>query len=164
VEFTHFNEEGRAKMVNVGEKPDTERVAVAVGFIEMAPKTLEMIKQGKAKKGDVLSVSQVAGIMAAKNTPEIIPMCHNINLTGVDIKFHIYDEQSTIGVEAKVNTFGKTGAEMEALTAVSVACLTIYDMCKAVDKEMVIQNIQLAKKSGGKSQNFKRKEILPWQK
>ncbi|MCR4429683.1 MAG: cyclic pyranopterin monophosphate synthase MoaC [Tepidanaerobacteraceae bacterium] len=154
VEFTHFNEEGRARMVNVGEKPDTERVAVARGFIEMKPETLKMIVEGRAKKGDVLAVAQVAGIMAAKETSRIIPMCHNILLTGIDIKFNIDEEKSIIGVEARVTTVGKTGVEMEALTAVSAACLTVYDMCKAVDRGMVIKDIYLAEKSGGKSGTF----------
>jgi cyclic pyranopterin phosphate synthase len=141
-------------MVNVGEKPDTERVAVARGFIEMKPETLKMIVEGRAKKGDVLAVAQVAGIMAAKETSRIIPMCHNILLTGIDIKFNIDEEKSIIGVEARVTTVGKTGVEMEALTAVSAACLTVYDMCKAVDRGMVIKDIYLAEKSGGKSGTF----------
>jgi cyclic pyranopterin phosphate synthase len=145
-------------MVNVGEKPDTERVAVARGFIEMKPETLKMIVEGRAKKGDVLAVSQVAGIMAAKETSRIIPMCHNIFLTGVDVKFQIYEDKSAIGVEARVTTVGKTGVEMEALTAVSVACLTIYDMCKAVDRGMVIKDICLMEKSGGKSGEYIRNE------
>jgi len=164
VEFTHFNEDGKARMVNVGEKPDTERQAVARGYISMKPETYKMILEGRAKKGDVLAVAQVAGIMAAKETSRLIPMCHNIFLTGVDIKFEFFEEQSTIGVEAIVRTVGKTGVEMEALTAVSVACLTIYDMCKAVDRGMVIKNIHLIEKSGGKSGHFTREEILPWQK
>lgn len=155
MEFTHFNEEGRARMVNVGEKPDTERVAVARGFIEMKPETLKMIVEGRAKKGDVLAVAQVAGIMAAKETSRIIPMCHNIFLTGIDIKFNIDEENSTIGIEARVTTVGKTGVEMEALTAVSAACLTVYDMCKAVDRGMVIRDIHLVEKSGGKSGMFR---------
>lgn len=155
MEFTHFNEEGRARMVNVGEKPDTERVAVARGFIEMKPETLKMIVDGRAKKGDVLAVAQVAGIMAAKETSRIIPMCHNIFLTGIDIKFNIDEENSTIGIEARVTTVGKTGVEMEALTAVSAACLTVYDMCKAVDRGMVIRDIHLVEKSGGKSGMFR---------
>ncbi|MDI3481709.1 MAG: cyclic pyranopterin monophosphate synthase [Tepidanaerobacteraceae bacterium] len=155
MEFTHFNEEGRARMVNVGEKPDTERVAVARGFIEMKPETLKMIVANRAKKGDVLAVAQVAGIMAAKETSRIIPMCHNIFLTGIDIKFNINEENSTIGIEARVTTVGKTGVEMEALTAVSAACLTVYDMCKAVDRGMVIKDIHLVEKSGGKSGIFR---------
>lgn len=164
MEFTHFNDEGRARMVNVGEKQDTKRIAKAIGFIEMKPETLKMIIEKKAKKGDVLAVAQVAGIMAAKETSRLIPMCHNIFLTGVDIKFHIYEEKNTIGVEAKATTVGKTGVEMEALTAVSAACLTIYDMCKAVDRGMVIKNIHLLEKSGGKSGLFRREELYPWQK
>lgn len=164
MKFTHFNDEGRAKMVDVGEKRDTKRCAIAKGFIKMAPETLNMILENRAKKGDVLAVAQVAGIMAAKNTYNIIPMCHNIPLTGIDISFEIYKDVSTIGVKSKISTFGKTGAEMEALIAVSATCLTIYDMCKAVDKQMVIQNVQLLNKSGGKSQNFIREEILPWEK
>lgn len=164
MEFTHFNDEGRAKMVDVGQKKDTKRTATAKGFIKMNPQTLDMILKNKSKKGDVLAVAQVAGIMAAKNTYNIIPMCHNIPLTGIDISFKIYEDISTIGVMSRISTFGKTGAEMEALTAASVACLTIYDMCKAVDKGMIIQNVQLLKKSGGKSKNFTREEILPWER
>lgn len=155
MEFTHFNEEGKARMVNVGQKADTERVAVARGLIEMKPETLKMILEGRAKKGDVLAVSQVAGIMAAKETSRIIPMCHNIFLTGADIKFEIYEDRSAIGVEARITTVGKTGVEMEALTAVSAVCLTIYDMCKAVDRGMVIKDIRLVEKRGGKSGTFK---------
>lgn len=164
MEFTHFNDEGRAKMVDVGQKKDTKRTATAKGFIKMNPQTLDMILKNKSKKGDVLAVAQVAGIMAAKNTYNIIPMCHNIPLTGIDISFKIYEDISTIGVMSRISTFGKTGAEMEALTAASIACLTIYDMCKAVDKGMIIQNVQLLKKSGGKSKNFTREEILPWER
>jgi cyclic pyranopterin phosphate synthase len=160
MEFTHFNEEGRARMVNVGNKQDTKRVAIARGSIQMKPETLKMIIEGRAKKGDVLAVSQVAGIMAAKETGRLVPMCHNIFLTGVDIKFDICEEKSTIDVEATVTTTGKTGVEMEALTAVSVACLTIYDMCKAVDRGMVIKHICLLEKSGGKSGTFRRTEVL----
>jgi len=158
VELTHINDQGRAHMVNVSDKKDTERVALATGLIEIQPEILHMIIEGKAKKGDVLAVAQVAGIMAAKNTSKIIPMCHNILLTGVDIKYHIDKDKSTIGVEAQVTTKGKTGAEMEALTAVSATCLTIYDMCKAVDRSMTIKQIQLRAKSGGKSGEFKREE------
>lgn len=164
MEFTHFNDEGRAKMIDVGQKKDTKRTATAKGYIKMNPQTLDMILKNRSKKGDVLAVAQVAGIMAAKNTYNIIPMCHNIPLTGIDISFKIYEDISTIGVKSRISTFGKTGAEMEALTAASVACLTIYDMCKAVDKGMIIQNVQLLKKSGGKSKNFTREEILPWER
>lgn len=156
MEFTHFNSEGRAHMVEVGEKADTKRTAIAQGEIQMKRETIELIKEGMIKKGDVLSVAQIGGIMGAKKTSDLIPMCHNINLTGVNIKFKILENR--IRVQARVNTIGKTGVEMEALTAVSLALLTIYDMCKAVDKDMVIGNIKLMKKSGGKSGGYRRKE------
>ena len=152
--LTHFNEEGRAKMVEVGEKLDTNRTAVARGSIHMLPETLKQIVSQNIKKGDVLAVSQVAGIMAAKKTSDIIPMCHNIFLTGADIKFNIDEENNKIDIEAIARTTGKTGVEMEALTAVSVTALTIYDMCKAIDKTMRVSDIRLAKKTGGKSGDF----------
>lgn len=151
MEFTHFNESGKAKMVEVGDKEDTKRVALAKGTIKMNSKTLEMITDGQIKKGDVLSVAQVAGIMGAKKTSDIIPMCHNIFITGADIEFEVDEEDSSIHIEAVVKTTGKTGVEMEALNAVTTAALTIYDMCKAVDKDMTIDNIRLIKKTGGKS-------------
>lgn len=147
--LTHFNESGRSRMVDVSEKIDTERVAVAKGSILMKPETIELIKEGKLKKGDVLAVAQVGGIMGAKKTSDIIPMCHNILLTGCDIDFEF--KENEIIIEATSKTYGKTGVEMEALSAVSICALTIYDMCKAVDKEMKITNIRLVKKSGGKS-------------
>lgn len=156
MEFTHFNEYGKAKMVDVSEKNETKRVAIAKGNIKMNPKTIEMIKNNQMKKGDVLSVAQIGGITGAKKTWDIIPMCHNIFLTGSDIKFNILEDE--IEVEATVSTVGKTGVEMEALTAASVAMLTIYDMCKAVDKEMVIGNIRVMKKIGGKSGEYIRNE------
>ncbi|CEQ30726.1 molybdenum cofactor biosynthesis protein C [[Clostridium] sordellii] len=156
MEFTHFNEYGKAKMVDVSEKNETKRVAIAKGSIKMNPKTIEMIKNNQMKKGDVLSVAQIGGITGAKKTWDIIPMCHNIFLTGSDIKFNILEDE--IEVEATVSTVGKTGVEMEALTATSVAMLTIYDMCKAVDKEMVIGNIRVMKKIGGKSGEYIRNE------
>ncbi|MRZ80140.1 cyclic pyranopterin monophosphate synthase MoaC [Paeniclostridium sordellii] len=156
MEFTHFNEYGKAKMVDVSEKNKTKRVAIAKGSIKMNPKTIEMIKNNQMKKGDVLSVAQIGGITGAKKTWDIIPMCHNIFLTGSDIKFNILEDE--IEVEATVSTVGKTGVEMEALTAASVAMLTIYDMCKAVDKEMVIGNIRVMKKIGGKSGEYIRNE------
>lgn len=156
MEFTHFNEYGKAKMVDVSEKNETKRVAIAKGNIKMNPKTIEMIKNNQMKKGDVLSVAQIGGITGAKKTWDIIPMCHNIFLTGSDIKFNILEDE--IEVEATVSTVGKTGVEMEALTAASVAMLTIYDMCKAVDKEMVIGNIRVMKKIGGKSGEYVRNE------
>lgn len=153
-QFTHFNEYGKAKMVDVGGKDETERIAVAAGEIHMSPETLSMVKKGHMKKGDVLSVAQLAGIMGAKRTSDLIPMCHNILLHGVDLKFSINDEMSLIEIEAEVRTSGKTGVEMEALTAVSTAALTIYDMCKAVDKDMTIGSIRLMKKTGGKSGTY----------
>ncbi|SHH17058.1 cyclic pyranopterin monophosphate synthase MoaC [Tepidibacter thalassicus] len=154
MEFSHFNESKRAHMVNVGEKKDTKRVAVAKGNIKMKKETIDLIKEGLVKKGDVLSVAQIGGIMAAKKTFDLIPMCHNIFLTGADIKFNVLEDE--IEIEAVVSTVGKTGVEMEALTAVAMAALTIYDMCKAVDKDMVIDNIRLIEKTGGKS-DYKRK-------
>ncbi|UOW68764.1 cyclic pyranopterin monophosphate synthase MoaC [Paraclostridium bifermentans] len=156
MEFTHFNEYGKAKMVDVSEKNETKRVAIAKGSIKMKPETIKMIKDNKMKKGDVLSVAQIGGITGAKKTWDIIPMCHNIFLTGSDIKFTVLEEE--IEVEATVSTVGKTGVEMEALTAVSTAMLTIYDMCKAVDKDMVIGNIRVIKKIGGKSGEYNRHE------
>lgn len=156
MEFTHFNEYGKAKMVDVSEKNETKRVAIAKGSIKMKPETIQMIKNNKMKKGDVLSVSQIGGITGAKKTWDIIPMCHNIFLTGSDIKFTVLENE--IEVEATVSTVGKTGVEMEALTAVSTAMLTIYDMCKAVDKDMVIGNIRVMKKIGGKSGEYNRHE------
>ncbi|MEN2256541.1 cyclic pyranopterin monophosphate synthase MoaC [Paraclostridium benzoelyticum] len=156
MEFTHFNEYGKAKMVDVSEKNETKRVAIAKGSIKMKTETIKMIKDNKLKKGDVLSVAQIGGITGAKKTWDIIPMCHNIFLTGSDIKFTVLENE--IEVEATVSTVGKTGVEMEALTAVSTAMLTIYDMCKAVDKDMVIGNIRVMKKIGGKSGEYKRHE------
>lgn len=158
MEFTHFNEKGRAKMVDVSEKPDTLREAAAAGRVFMKAETLKLIEQGTVKKGDVLAVAQVAGVMAAKKTGHLIPMCHPLFLTGIDLNFNIDKERLCIEVEAVVRTLGKTGVEMEALTAVSAACLTIYDMCKSVDREMVISDIRLMKKSGGKSGEFVRVE------
>lgn len=153
MELTHFNEEGRARMVEVGEKDITKRKAVATGIIFMKESTVDLIRDGKMKKGDVLSVAQVGGIMGSKKTSELIPMCHNIFLSGTDINFEI--EKNYIRVFAEVRTEGKTGVEMEALTAVNIALLTIYDMCKAVDKEMIISNVQVIEKTGGKSGNLK---------
>lgn len=160
MDFTHFNEGGRAKMVEVGDKDDTKRIAVARGSVKMDLKTLKMIVEGPMKKGDVLSVAQIAGIMGAKKTSDVIPMCHNIFITGSDIKFEIDEENSSIHIESEIRTIGKTGVEMEALSAVSIAALTIYDMCKAVDKDMVIENIRLIKKTGGKSGKYLRKVEL----
>lgn len=157
MDLTHFNVSGRAHMVEVGTKAETDRTAIARGRIIMKEETLETIKSGLIKKGDVLSVAQIAGIMGAKKTSELIPMCHNIFLTGADLRFNFIE--NGVEVEAKVKTTGKTGVEMEALTAVSLACLTIYDMCKGVDKDMVIEDVRLIKKTGGKSGTYLRKEI-----
>ena len=154
--LTHFNEDGRAHMVEVSHKEDTRRTATARGRIKMNSETIKRIKEGLIEKGDVLAVAQIGGIMGAKKSSDLIPMCHNIFLTGADIRFSILAE--AIEVEAEVKTVGKTGVEMEALTAVSLACLTIYDMCKAIDKDMVIDNIRLIKKTGGKSGDYMRKE------
>lgn len=159
MELTHINEEGRAKMVDVSEKRDTVREAVAVGSIFMKRETLQRIQDGSISKGDVLAVAQIGGIMGAKSTPQIIPMCHPIMISGCDISFKIDLENTKIEITAITKTVGKTGIEMEALTAVSVAALTIYDMCKAIDKEMVINNIMLVKKTGGKSGLFERKGL-----
>jgi len=141
-------------MVDVGEKDDTKRIAVARGSIYMKPETLQRIKAGAMEKGDVLSVAQTAGIMAAKSTSAVIPMCHNIMITGVEMDFSLDEENSAVHIEACASTVGKTGIEMESLHAVSVAALTIYDMCKAVDRGMRITDIRLVKKSGGKSGDF----------
>lgn len=156
MEFTHFNESGRAQMVEISDKDDTRRVAIARGHIKMKSETVKKICEGLIKKGDVLSVAQVGGIMAAKKTSDLIPMCHNILLTGSDIRFHIGEDE--VQIEAEVKTVGKTGVEMEALMAVSIAALTIYDMCKSVDKEMKIGDIYLVKKTGGKSGEYIREE------
>lgn len=155
-DFTHFNEEGRAKMVDVGAKDETVRVAVAVGRILVNEETFEKIKTGGMKKGDVLGTAQIAGIMAAKKTSDIIPMCHPLMLTGIDIKFELDEKTPAIEIMAEVKCKGVTGVEMEALTAVSAAALTIYDMCKAVQKDMVIDDIKLLSKTGGKSGDWRR--------
>jgi len=156
MDFTHFNEDGRARMVEVGDKEDTKRVAKAYGRIRMNKETIQLIKDGLIKKGDVLSVAQVGGIMASKRTSDLIPMCHNIFITGSNIRFNILED--AIEIESEVKTVGKTGVEMEALMAVSIAALTIYDMCKAVDRGMVIEEIKLMRKSGGKSGDFIRND------
>lgn len=156
MEFTHMNEQGRARMVDVSGKEDTVRTASACGSIYMNRETLEKIRDGQIKKGDVLSVAQVGGIMGAKSTPGVIPMCHPIMLSGCDISFSMDFEKNKIDIEAATRCTGKTGVEMEALTAVSIAALTIYDMCKAIDKGMIIKDIMLLKKSGGKSGVYER--------
>ncbi len=161
-EFTHFNEEGRAKMVDVSEKPETFRTAIAMSSITVSEEIYDKITNNEMKKGDVLAVAQVAGIMAAKKTWEIIPMCHPIPLTGINITFswEASGEDKTLFIEVSVKTKGNTGVEMEALTAASVCALTVYDMCKAVDKGMVIGQTYLLEKTGGKNGDFKRKPIV----
>jgi cyclic pyranopterin monophosphate synthase len=155
--LTHLDKQGRAKMVDVTDKPSTRREAVAVGLVLMKPETLRLIQSKKVSKGDVLNVARVAGIMAAKKTGELIPMCHPLNITAVNIDFNLDNKKNTINIEAQVKITGQTGVEMEALTAVTVAALTIYDMCKSVDKEMVIRDIMLLEKRGGRSGVYKRK-------
>ncbi len=151
--LTHFNKDGKAKMVDVGDKDFTERTALAKATIIMAKETLQIIKEGTSKKGDVFGVAQVAGIMGAKKTPDIIPMCHPIILSGIDLSFEYID--NGVEIYATSKCVGQTGVEMESLTAVSIAALTIYDMCKAVDKAMVIKEVMLLEKTGGKS-DFRR--------
>ncbi|NLO47304.1 MAG: cyclic pyranopterin monophosphate synthase MoaC [Clostridiales bacterium] len=153
-EFTHFNGEGRAKMVDVSKKEPTLRTATAGGTVFLSTGTFLLVIEGKMKKGDVLSVAQVAGIMAAKRTAELIPMCHPIAITGVDLSFSPDAQTNSIGITATVRCKGETGVEMEALTAVSAAALTIYDMCKAVQKDIVISDIRLLSKTGGKSGDY----------
>ena len=149
--LSHIDESGRPRMVDVGGKGDTAREAVAKGIVRMQPDTFRMIKQGVTAKGDVLSVAQLAGTMAAKRTPELIPLCHPILLENIDVEFVPDEKTSTIEIITTVKSSGKTGVEMEAMTATAVAALTIYDMCKAVDRGMKIDSIRLVKKSGGKS-------------
>jgi len=160
-EFTHFNESGRARMVDVSEKATTQRTATAQARVLMQPETLEQIRRGKIAKGDVLAVAQTAGIMGAKRTPDLIPMCHPVLITSVDIDFKEDPQQNPAGlcsitINATVKTNGQTGVEMEALTAVAVAALTIYDMCKAVDKAMIFSDVCLLEKAGGKSGTYTR--------
>ena len=155
-ELTHFNVAGRARMVDVADKPETERVATAAGRIIMAPETLARIEAGTIGKGDVLAVAQVAGIMAAKKTWEFIPMCHPLLLDGIDISFAIDRDAVAVEIRATVKTTGRTGVEMEALSAVAGAALTIYDMCKAIDRGICIRNIRLLRKAGGRSGIYER--------
>lgn len=163
VEFTHFDERGQAWMVDVSAKKDTAREAVARGAVRMQPETLRLIQQGSLAKGDVLAVARLAGIMGAKKTGELIPMCHPLMLTGSSLDFRENRERCRVEIEARIKSTGKTGVEMEALTAVSVAALTIYDMCKAVDKNMVIEDIRLVKKTGGKSGTYEREGEEKWE-
>jgi len=152
--FTHFDEKGRAKMVDVTEKHVTNRVAVTEGFVKMKPETLKMIINKEIAKGDVFQVARLSGIMAAKMTPHLIPLCHPLPITSVEIEIEPDIENSKVKIISKVKTSAQTGVEMEALTATAVTALTIYDMCKAVDKEMIIEGIKLIYKSGGKSGEF----------
>jgi cyclic pyranopterin phosphate synthase len=156
--LSHLDEQGRARMVDVSDKADTSRIAVARAAVHMRAETLKLILGEKIDKGDVFSVARVAGIMAAKKTSELIPMCHPLNITSVEIDLTPGENPARVEVEATVRVNGKTGVEMEALTATSVAALTIYDMCKAVDREMTIRETRLVKKSGGKSGTFIRKD------
>lgn len=155
-ELTHIDEKGQARMVNVGAKSDTERVAIARSEVAMAPETLALIQTGGVAKGDVLGVARIAGIMAAKKTGELIPLCHPLPITSATVDFRFDEAGSRVLIEAMVATVGKTGVEMEALTACTVAALTIYDMAKAADKAMVIGQVRLVKKTGGKSGTYLR--------
>ena len=158
MEFTHFDSRGKAKMVDVGEKPVTHRTAVAAGRVLVSRRTLALIASGGSKKGDVLTVAQLAGIMGAKQTPSLIPMCHPVAIDGVEVELTLNEEACAVDICAKVRCDGRTGVEMEALTAVSVAALTVYDMCKAVQKDMVITDIRLLEKTGGTHGDFHREE------
>ena len=155
-DFTHFDNEGRARMVDVGEKPPTCRSAAAGARVLVSRETFDLIRSGGVKKGDVLTVAQIAGIMGAKRTPELIPMCHPILLQGVDLSLRLDEERCAVDIRAAVRCEGKTGVEMEALTAASVAALTVYDMCKAVQKDMVITDVRLISKSGGVHGDYRR--------
>jgi cyclic pyranopterin phosphate synthase len=150
-ELTHLDAQGRTKMVDVSAKPDTQREAVARGIVRMQAATFDLIKKGGVAKGDVLAVAQLAGIMAAKRTPDLIPLCHPLLIGDIKVEFSLDETGCAVEITAAVKSIGKTGVEMEALTAVAVAALTIYDMCKAVDRGIIIEGIRLAKKSGGKS-------------
>ena len=157
-DFTHFNDQGRAKMVNVGEKPITQRVAVAAGRVLVNEHTFSLIRSGGMKKGDVLTVAQIAGVMGAQRTPDLIPMCHIVQVEGIDLELHLDEERHSVEITASVCCDGRTGVEMEALTAVSTAALTVYDMCKAVQKDMTITDIRLLSKTGGVHGDYKREE------
>jgi cyclic pyranopterin phosphate synthase len=155
--LSHFDVSGQAHMVNVGEKPETRRLARATGTISMAPKTLELILAGGSKKGDVLGVARIAAIQGAKRTSELIPLCHSLSLTRVTAEFTAEKRRPAVRLAVTVETLGRTGVEMEALTAVALGLLTIYDMCKAVDRAMIIEDIKLVEKSGGRSGHFRRR-------
>jgi len=154
--FSHLDEEGRVRMVDVSQKPATARIAVAQGVVTMQPETFDLIRDQKVKKGNVLATARIAGVMAAKRTAELIPMCHPLPITHAQVDFFQQPEAHSIRIEAAVRVIGQTGVEMEALTAVSVAALTIYDMCKSYDRTMTISDVYLVKKSGGKSGTFVR--------
>ena len=160
-ELTHFDEAGRARMVDVGDKPETHRVAMARGRVVMRPETLRVIVEGRAAKGDVLGVAQVAAIMGAKRTSELTPMCHPLALTAINVALLPDAAASAVRIEARVETYGKTGVEMEALTAVAVAALTVYDMVKAIDRGMTIEGIELTAKRGGASGDWQRAREEP---
>ena len=157
-DFNHFNDEGRARMVDVGDKDETARTAVAAGRVLVNRTTFELIRSGGMKKGDVLTVAQVAGIMGAKRTPDIIPMCHPILIEGIDLSLSLDEARLSVEIVATVRTKGRTGVEMEALTAVSTAALTVYDMCKAVQRDMEISDIRLVKKTGGAHGDYERED------
>ena len=157
-DFTHFNEQGRAKMVDVGEKPVSVRTAVAAARVLVNDNTFALIKSGGMKKGDVLTVAQIAGVMGAKRTPDLIPMCHPILIDGINLELHLDEQRCSVEIRATVSCAGRTGVEMEALTAVSTAALTVYDMCKAVQKDMVITDIRLVSKTGGVHGDYERKD------
>ncbi|MDE0952711.1 MAG: cyclic pyranopterin monophosphate synthase MoaC [Halioglobus sp.] len=155
-ELTHLDDQGAARMVDIGTKPITERIAVAGATISMLPQTFALLEQGAHKKGDVLAVARIAGIQAAKKCADLIPLCHPLMLTSVEVSFHLVPESQQVEIEAKCKVSGKTGVEMEALTAASVAALTIYDMCKAVDRGMEIHSLSVRQKDGGKSGKWRR--------
>ena len=157
-DFTHFNDQGRAKMVDVSEKPESVRTAVAAGRVLVNAATFSLIKSGGMKKGDVLTVAQVAGVMGAQRTPELIPMCHPVVIDGIDLALSLDEARCSVEIRATVSCAGRTGVEMEALSAVSAAALTVYDMCKAVQKDMVIADIRLLSKTGGVHGDFRREE------
>ena len=153
--LTHFDDSGQAHMVNVGDKPNTHRIAIAIGQITMLPETFKMVEAGTHKKGDVLGIARIAGIQASKKTADLIPLCHPLALSHVSLEFELKKETNSIKCQVRAETTGPTGVEMEALTAVQIALLTIYDMCKAVDRGMVMGDVKLLEKSGGKSGEWK---------
>ena len=159
-DFTHFNDQGRARMVDVGEKSITRRTATAMARVFVNENTFSLIQSGGMKKGDVLTVAQIAGIMGAKRTPDLIPMCHPVQLSGADLTLELDEARCSVEIQATVTCDGRTGVEMEALTAVSTAALTVYDMCKAVQKDMVISDIRLLSKTGGVHGEFHREESV----